>query len=343
MTDEVDQNTILITGGAGFIGSNFIAYFLDQYPAYHIINLDKLTYAGSKENMSDFVKDSRHTFVQGDICDQKLLSQIFASNRIDGVIHFAAESHVDRSIEGPDAFVQTNIVGTYFLLEAAKKAWERTSSGQEESPRFHHISTDEVYGSLGKEGYFNEQSPYAPNSPYSASKAASDHLVRSYHHTYGMNICITHCSNNYGPLQNDEKLIPTIIRNAIEGRPIPIYGDGSNVRDWLYVADHCDAIDKVYHKGRAGETYTIGACNELDNMSMATHICEQLDIYYPKAKGSYKEQITLVADRPGHDFRYAIDATKMSKELGWKPQTEFNKGLLKTINWFVKKYKIQTV
>ncbi len=345
MTDEVENNTILVTGGAGFIGSNFIAYFLDKHPTVHILNLDKLTYAGSKENMSGFLENPRHSFVHGDICDQNLLDHLFASNRINGVIHFAAESHVDRSIEGPDAFIQTNIVGTYTLLEAARKSWVRDTPKHKEKqlPRFHHISTDEVYGSLGKEGYFNEESPYAPNSPYSASKAASDHLVRSYHHTYDMNTCITHCSNNYGPAQNDEKLIPTIIKNAMEGKPIPIYGDGSNVRDWLFVTDHCEAIEKVYYQGAGGETYTIGGNNELDNMTMARLICDQMDLDHPRAEGSYTEQITLVDDRPGHDFRYAIDSGKISRDLNWQPRTDFKEGLRKTINWFVKKYNTQTV
>ena len=345
MTDEVENNTILVTGGAGFIGSNFIAYFLHKHPTVHILNLDKLTYAGSKENMSGFLENPRHSFVHGDICDKKLLDQLFEANRIRGVIHFAAESHVDRSIEGPDAFIQTNIVGTYALLEAARKSWLKDTPLHKEKqlPRFHHISTDEVYGSLGKEGYFNEESPYAPNSPYSASKAASDHLVRSYHHTYGMNTCITHCSNNYGPAQNDEKLIPTIIRKAMEGKPIPIYGDGSNVRDWLFVTDHCEAIDKVYYEGAGGETYTIGGNNELDNMTMARFICDQMDLDHPRAEGSYTEQITLVDDRPGHDFRYAIDSGKISRDLNWQPRTEFKEGLRKTINWFVKKYNTQTV
>ncbi|NND15974.1 MAG: dTDP-glucose 4,6-dehydratase [Eudoraea sp.] len=342
MTDAVDQKILLVTGGAGFIGSNFIKYYLEKYPNSHIVNLDKLTYAGSKENMSDFFDDPRHSFVHGDICDQKLVEQVFAANRVGGVIHFAAESHVDRSIDEPDAFIETNVVGTYILLQAAKKAWNRSSLKEEQLPRFHHISTDEVYGSLGKEGYFNEQSPYAPNSPYSASKAASDHFVRSYHYTYGMNTCITHCSNNYGPAQNDEKLIPTIIRNAIEGNPIPIYGDGSNVRDWLYVIDHCEAIDMVFHGGTAGETYAIGARNELDNLMMANHICDLLDSLNPGANSSYKEQITLVKDRPGHDFRYAIDSTKISSEVGWKPRTDFRNGLQKTIKWYIDKYKIQT-
>ncbi len=334
--------SILITGGAGFIGSNFIPYFLDKYPDYRIINLDLLTYAGSLENLKEVENHSRYRFIKGNICNRELVEYIFNEYDIRGVIHFAAESHVDNSIKNPGVFVETNVIGTYTLIDVAKNYWmERPFVYKKEykNCRFHHISTDEVYGTLGEVGLFTEKTPYAPNSPYSASKAASDMIVRSYNKTYGLNTVITNCSNNYGPKQHDEKLIPTIIRSAIRGRSIPIYGDGKNIRDWLYVLDHCEGIDLVYHKGRAGETYNIGGENERTNIYIANKICEILDELYPRKDGeSYKEQITFVPDRPGHDRRYAIDATKIKTELGWKPVESFESGIVKTVKWYLGKY-----
>ena len=335
--DKSSLKNILITGGAGFIGSNFIAYFLDKYPDYSIVNLDKLTYAGSLENLADIDNNDRYYFIKGDICDQDLVDSIFREHNIDGVIHFAAESHVDRSIDEPSQFIKTNIEGTYVLLEVARKHWSANSEDLS-SYRFHHISTDEVYGSLGATGHFDEASAYAPNSPYSASKAASDFLVRSYHKTYGLNVVTSNCSNNYGPRQHDEKLIPTVIRNAVRGQEIPIYGDGSNVRDWLYVEDHCLAIDMVFHNGRAGETYLIGGDGECNNLDITGQICEILNRKYPKDSGSYSDQISFVKDRPGHDFRYAINAAKVRSELNWKPEESLLTGLEKTVNWYLKKY-----
>ena len=333
-------HTILITGGAGFIGSNFIPYFLEKHPEYSIINLDKLTYAGNPENLKECEANPRYTFVKGDICDAELVNGIFARHDIKGVIHFAAESHVDNSITGPLPFIQTNLLGTFTLLEAARKHW-MTAPGQHKPGysgcRFHHISTDEVYGTLSETGLFMETTPYAPNSPYSASKAGSDFLVRAYHHTYGMNVTTTNCSNNYGPKQHDEKLIPTIIRRALAWQTIPIYGDGKNVRDWLYVLDHCKGIDLVFHKGIAGETYNIGGRNERNNLQIANTICGIMDELRPAAGGkSYRELITFVKDRAGHDRRYAIDATKIEKELGWKAEENFETGIRKTVEWYMK-------
>ncbi len=320
-----------MTGCAGFIGSNFIPYFLEKYSGYHLINLDLLTYAGDLENLKEIDGHPRYTFIKGDICDRALVESIFRDYDIEGVIHFAAESHVDNSIVNPDVFIKTNIEGTFTLLDVAYKTWGKGSAN-----RFHHISTDEVYGTLGSEGLFTEKTPYAPNSPYSASKASSDMIVRSYHHTYGMNTIITNCSNNYGPKQHAEKLIPTIIRNAINGNPIPIYGDGKNIRDWLYVLDHCKGIDLAFHKGSAGETYNIGGRNERDNNYIADKICSILDALKPKNNGkSYKEQITYVTDRLGHDRRYAIDATKIETELGWRAEENFESGIAKTIKWYL--------
>ena len=331
---------ILITGGAGFIGSNFVPYFVEKYPEYHIVNLDKLTYAGNLDNLKECEIMSNYTFVKGDICDAEMLEELFAKYDIRGVIHFAAESHVDNSIKGPRAFINTNIVGTFNLLEAARAYWldksDKYKSGYENC-RFHHISTDEVYGSLGDTGYFKETTPYAPNSPYSASKASSDFLVRAYHHTFGMDVTTSNCSNNYGPKQHSEKLIPTIIRNALTEHPIPIYGKGINVRDWLYVLDHCKAIDLIYHKGKSGETYNIGSHNERSNLQIANTICAILDKKKPRADGKkYAELITFVTDRAGHDFRYAIDATKLTDELGWKAEETFETGILKTVEWYVR-------
>jgi dTDP-glucose 4,6-dehydratase len=332
------MKSILVTGCAGFIGSNFVPYFLDKYPAYQIINLDLLTYAGNLDNLQEIEGNQRYTFVQGDICDRELLEKLFQKHDIRSVIHFAAESHVDNSIKNPGVFVQTNVNGTFTLIDVAYKYWMQKpfifKLGYEEC-RFHHISTDEVYGTLGETGLFTESTPYAPNSPYSASKAGSDMIVRSYYHTYGMNTVITNCSNNYGPKQHNEKLIPTIIRKAVNGENIPIYGDGKNIRDWLYVLDHCKGIDLVYHSGLVGEVYNIGGRNERNNNYIANKVCEILDELRPKTTGSYKDQITYVEDRAGHDRRYAIDATKIETELGWKADESFESGIVKTIKWYL--------
>ena len=333
-----ERSNILITGGAGFIGSNFICHLLKVNLNVNIINLDKLTYAGSKDNLQEVENNDRYIFIKGDITDISLVRKIFKEHALDSIINFAAESHVDNSIDRPADFIKTNIEGTFCLLEVAREFW-KPSPGESGNNRFHHISTDEVYGSLGKEGFFTEESPYAPNSPYSASKAASDFLVRSYHHTYGMNVVTSNCSNNYGPRQHDEKLIPTIIRTALAGEAIPIYGDGSNIRDWIFVEDHCKGIYRVFQSGKAGETYLIGADNEYDNLYIAQKVCEVLDRLHPKSNGSYADQISFVTDRPGHDFRYAIDATKIKKELNWYPEESFYAGLEKTIKWYLEKYK----
>mgnify|MGYP000238779319 CR=1 FL=1 len=333
--------TILITGGAGFIGSNFIPYFLEQHNNAHIINLDKLTYAGELSNLKEIENHDRYTFVKGDICDRELIENLFKTYDFKSVIHFAAESHVDNSIEKPDEFIKTNVIGTFNLIDVAKNHWMEEPfkvKKDYENARFHHISTDEVFGTLGKTGLFTESTPYAPNSPYSASKASSDFVVRSYFHTYGMNVVTTNCSNNYGPKQHDEKLIPTIIRKAIQGDNIPIYGDGQNVRDWLYVLDHCVGIDLVFQKGTSGEVYNIGGKNERNNLYIAHTICAILDELLPQ-NTFYKEQITFVKDRPGHDFRYAIDASKIESELGWKASENFETGIKKTVKWYLKKYK----
>ena len=336
------MKNILITGGAGFIGSNFVPYFLNKYSEYNLINLDKLTYAGDLVNLREVKSEDRYTFVQGDICDRSLIEELFKQYNFQGVIHFAAESHVDNSIEGPEAFINTNINGTFTLIDVARKYWmnspfEKKSEFKE--ARFHHISTDEVYGTLGETGFFKETTPYAPNSPYSASKASSDMLVRSYFHTYGLNVVTTNCSNNYGPKQHDEKLIPVIIRKALNGENIPIYGDGKNIRDWLYVLDHCKGIDLVFHKGKSGETYNIGGRNERNNNEVANTICEILDKKSPRKDGlSYQSQITYVKDRAGHDRRYAIDASKIEGELGWKADENFDSGISLTVDWYIKKY-----
>ncbi|GAB5473174.1 MAG: dTDP-glucose 4,6-dehydratase [Maribacter sp.] len=342
MNIKAKQKTLLVTGGAGFIGSNFIPYFLQNNPHDVMVNLDKLTYAGNLNNLGEVADDERYHFVEGDICDAQLVNHLFKEHNIDGIIHFAAESHVDNSIESPDSFIKTNIEGTFTLLEAARMHWlespNQVKAGFEHA-RFHHISTDEVYGSLGSEGFFTENTAYAPNSPYSASKASSDFLVRSYFHTYGLNVVTSNCSNNYGPKQHNEKLIPTIIRKALEGESIPIYGDGTNVRDWLFVLDHCQGIEQVFKSGQAGETYVIGGNNEHNNLYIAERICDLLDKEYPKSAGSYRDQISFVKDRPGHDYRYAIDATKIKTELSWTPQENFDSGLRKTITWYSKKYQ----
>ncbi|MGY8908525.1 MAG: dTDP-glucose 4,6-dehydratase [Flavobacteriales bacterium] len=333
---------ILITGGAGFIGSNFIPYFLKNNSEHYIVNLDLLTYAGDLQNLQEVEDNENYTFVKGDICNRKLLEDLFNEHQFNGVIHFAAESHVDNSIKNPDAFIKTNVNGTFTVLDVAKNHWLDSSNNYKEAfknARFHHISTDEVYGTLGEEGLFTEETPYAPNSPYSASKASSDFLVRSYFHTYRLNVVTTNCSNNYGPKQHQEKLIPTIIRKAIAGEDIPIYGDGKNIRDWLYVLDHCNAIELAFKKGKAGETYNVGGNNEHTNLFIANSICAILDKVYPK-KNSYKQQITFVKDRLGHDFRYAIDASKIERELGWKAKENFESGIEKTIDWYLKKMKV---
>jgi len=333
-------HSILVTGCAGFIGSNFIPYFLDKYPDYNIINLDLLTYAGNLKNLKECENNPRYKFIKGDIRNRKQVKSIFSEYNIQGVIHFAAESHVDNSIENPGIFIETNVNGTFTLLDVAYKHWmNRPFSYKEEYKdcRFHHISTDEVYGTLNETDLFTEETPYAPNSPYSASKAASDMIVRSYQETYGLNTVITNCSNNYGPKQHDEKLIPTIIRKALAGENIPIYGDGKNIRDWLYVLDHCKGIDLVYHSGKVGNVYNIGGRNERTNVQIVDTICTILDEKVPSTK-SYKELITFVEDRAGHDRRYAIDATKIETELGWKADEDFDSGIVKTIDWYLAKY-----
>lgn len=336
------MKNILVTGGAGFIGANFVVHFVQNHPEYKVINLDVLTYAGDLENVKEVETAPNYEFVQGDICDKEFIDALFAKYQFTDVIHFAAESHVDNSISGPEAFVKTNVLGTFNLLDAARKLWMSAPNQYNDAfktSRFHHISTDEVYGTLGEEGLFTETTPYAPNSPYSASKASSDLLVRSYFHTYGMNVVTTNCSNNYGPKQHDEKLIPTIIRKCLSGQNIPIYGDGKNVRDWLYVLDHCKGIELVFFKGRSGETYNVGGRNERNNLYIANTICELLNEMAPKAEGKYQDLITFVKDRPGHDLRYAIDATKLETELGWQADENFETGIKKTIAWYLAKYK----
>ncbi|QDR82011.1 dTDP-glucose 4,6-dehydratase [Sporomusa termitida] len=329
------MGTIFVTGGAGFIGSNFIHIALKQQEV-RIVNLDKLTYAGNLDSLADIENKARYTFVQGDICDQAVVAELLTKYQPMAIVHFAAESHVDRSIDGPDEFIKTNINGTFTLLEAARKYWRELSAEGRNKFRFLHISTDEVYGSLGETGYFTEETPYAPNSPYSASKAASDHLVRAYYHTYGLPVLMTNCSNNYGPFQFPEKLIPLMIINALEGKPLPVYGTGRNIRDWLYVEDHCQAILTVLEKGSVGEKYNIGGHNEMTNMCIVHTLCDILDTSRPRSDGkSYREQITFVKDRPGHDLRYAIDASKIQRQLGWVPAETFATGIIKTVNWYL--------
>ena len=332
--------TILITGGAGFIGSNFVPYFIQKYPEYEIINLDKLTYAGNLNNLKECEGMLNYIFVQGDICNRGLIEKLFSGFDIRGVIHFAAESHVDNSIKNPGAFIKSNIEGTFTLIDVAFRHWMngpgKVKEGYEDC-RFHHISTDEVYGALGQEGFFTETTPYAPNSPYSASKASSDFIVRAYHHTFGMNVTTSNCSNNYGPKQHHEKLIPTIITNALAEKPLPIYGKGENVRDWLYVLDHCKAIDLIFHEGKSGETYNVGGHNERNNITIVKTICAILDEKCPRSNGhKYEELISFVQDRAGHDFRYAIDASKLEKELNWHADETFDTGIVKTVEWYIK-------
>ncbi|MCL2336161.1 MAG: dTDP-glucose 4,6-dehydratase [Firmicutes bacterium] len=354
------HNTMLVTGGAGFIGSNFIRHMLNTYPELTVVNLDSLTYAGNLDSLADLMDDpadpagfagpvgfadptgpvgsvgSRHVFVRGGIEEASLVQFILSRYRPRAVVNFAAESHVDRSIDGPADFIRTNVTGTCCLLEAVRSYYHSLTAGEREPFRFLHVSTDEVYGSLGPDGYFTEATPYAPNSPYSASKAASDHLVRAWHHTYGLPVLTTNCSNNYGPYQFPEKLIPLMILNALDGKPLPIYGDGQNVRDWLYVLDHCRAIDAVLGRGRPGEVYNIGGNSEKTNLTIVQTICDTLDKLSPRQDGlPYRNQITFVADRPGHDRRYAIDAAKIRTELGWQPEEDFTSGMQKTIEWYL--------
>jgi len=330
------MSTILVTGGAGFIGSNFVLDWLSQSDE-PVINLDALTYAGNLENLSALQGDPRHIFVKGDIGDFDLVAKLLAEHQPSAVVNFAAESHVDRSIHGPEDFIQTNIVGTFRLLEAVRAWYGQLEIDAQNAFRFLHVSTDEVYGSLEMtDPAFAETSRYEPNSPYSASKAASDHLVRAYHHTYGLPVLTTNCSNNYGPYHFPEKLIPLVIHNALAGKPLPIYGDGQQIRDWLYVKDHCSAIRRVLEAGRAGETYNVGGWNEKPNLDVVHTLCAILDELSPRADGKpYKEQITYVKDRPGHDRRYAIDASKLERELGWKPAETFETGIRKTVQWYL--------
>lgn len=328
--------TILVTGSAGFIGSNFVLDWLTESNE-KVISLDKLTYAGNRQNLVSLEGDDRHVFVQGDIGDSSLVSQLLAEHKPRAIINFAAESHVDRSIHGPEDFVQTNVVGTFRLLEAARAYWRDLAEPLQADFRFLHVSTDEVYGSLSDDApAFREDNRYEPNSPYSASKAASDHLVRAYHHTYGLPVLTTNCSNNYGPYHFPEKLIPLIIHNALSGKALPIYGDGQQIRDWLYVKDHCAAIRRVLEAGRTGETYNVGGWNEKANLEVVHTLCDILDEERPLSAGrSYRDLITFVKDRPGHDRRYAIDATRLEQELGWKPAETFETGIRKTVRWYL--------
>ncbi len=329
---------MLVTGGAGFIGSHFIHYALRNDPQLQIINVDLLTYAGSLANMQSLAEDKRYRFIQADITDKATMTQIFSEYHVDTVVHFAAESHVDRSITGPAAFIQTNIVGTFTLLEVAREYWLEKRGLNGDTCRFHHVSTDEVFGSLTPDDPpFTEVTPYAPNSPYSASKAASDHLVRAYFTTYGLPITMTNCSNNYGPWQHPEKFIPTVIRSCLEGKSIPIYGNGKNKRDWLYVEDHCVALDLVLRKAKPGATYNIGGEGEYENITIATKICTMLDAMMPQ-NSSYQRLLSFVVDRPGHDFRYAMQIDKINNDLQWWPQTGLDRGLMNTILWYSKIY-----
>lgn len=323
--------TIIITGGAGFIGSHVVRLFVTKYPDYKIINLDALTYAGNLENLKDIEDAPNYTFVKADITDAQHINEVFAQYQPDGIIHLAAESHVDRSITNPNAFIQTNVMGTANLLNAAREIWKDSFEGK----RFYHVSTDEVYGSLGETGFFLETTPYDPQSPYSASKAASDHLVRAYGNTYGLPFVLTNCSNNYGPNHFPEKLIPLFINNIRNNKSLPVYGDGKYTRDWLYVIDHARAIDTVFHNGKNGETYNIGGFNEWQNIELVKLLCEKMDEKLGREPGTSAQLITYIKDRPGHDRRYAIDATKIKNELGWEPSVTFEEGLAKTIDWYL--------
>lgn len=329
------MRNILVTGGAGFIGCNFVRHLLGTRPEVHVVNLDALTYAGSRENLKELPGKERHEFVHGDIRDRTLVGDLLRKHQIDSVVHFAAESHVDRSILGPEPFMQTNVIGTFVLLEAARQYWLAEPGSAPSAHRFHHVSTDEVYGSLGpSDPPFSESTPYAPNSPYAASKAASDHLVRAYGHTYGLQVTISNCSNNYGPYQFPEKLIPLMILNALVGKPLPVYGDGQQIRDWLYVEDHCEALQAVLARGRPGETYNIGGGNQPANLTIVQTICDMLDELRPAA-ASHHQLIQYVVDRPGHDRRYAMDISKIRRELGWSPRHSLSEGLRRTVEWFL--------
>jgi dTDP-glucose 4,6-dehydratase len=326
--------TILVTGGAGFIGSCLVRQLVGQGGA-RVVNLDKLTYAGNLDSLADVSNCPEHVFVQGDVCDRRLLAGIFEQYRPGAVIHLAAESHVDRSIDAPAAFVQTNVVGTFELLDAARGHWAGLPSDQRDAFRFLHVSTDEVYGSLGPAGAFGETTPYDPSSPYAASKAAADHFARAYHRTYGLPVIVTNCSNNYGPYQFPEKLIPLMTLNALEGKPLPVYGDGRQVRDWLYVEDHCQALQAVLERGRPGEVYNIGGCAEQTNLDVVRKICDTVDRLRPRSAGSRRDLIEMVRDRPGHDRRYAMDISKIQRELGWQPTQSFDSGLAATVEWYL--------
>ncbi|MBK9337282.1 MAG: dTDP-glucose 4,6-dehydratase [Lewinellaceae bacterium] len=323
--------TILITGGAGFIGSHVVRLFVRKYPQYRIVNLDALTYAGNLANLRDVEQADNYIFERGDIRQQDIVSALFQQYNFDGVIHLAAESHVDRSIANPLAFVETNVLGTVNLLNVARQFWGNEPAGK----RFYHISTDEVYGSLGEEGFFTEETPYDPRSPYSASKASSDHFVRAYFHTFGLPVVLSNCSNNYGPCQFPEKLIPLMINNIRENKPLPVYGEGKNTRDWLWVADHAAAIDLIFHQGKAGETYNIGGNNEWKNLDLVEKLCDIMDDLLGRPAGASRQLITFVKDRPGHDLRYAIDASKIRRELGWEPTIQFEEGFRQTAQWYI--------
>ncbi|RTZ74609.1 MAG: dTDP-glucose 4,6-dehydratase [Candidatus Neomarinimicrobiota bacterium] len=326
----------IVTGGSGFIGTNFIRFMLNNGFAERIINLDKLTYAGNPQNLLEYDNDKRYAFAQGDICDQELVQELFILHKPDVVVNFAAESHVDRSIDGPSDFIRTNISGTYTLLQKSLRYYQSLTKEDQKSFRFHHISTDEVFGSLDNDGIFTEETPYDPSSPYSASKASSDHLVRAWHRTYGLPIIISNCSNNYGPYQFPEKLIPLMILNCLQEKPLPVYGTGENIRDWLFVDDHCDAIHTIIEKGEIGETYNVGGNNEIKNIDIVKTICNLLDNIRPSENlKSYQELITFVKDRPGHDLRYAIDSSKLQNKLGWSPKETFETGIRKTIEWYL--------
>lgn len=327
----MSKKKLLITGGAGFIGSHVVRLFVQKYPDYHIVNLDKLTYAGNLENLKEVENAANYTFVKGDIVDSAFINQLFTDHQFDGVIHLAAESHVDRSISNPMAFIETNILGTVNLLNAARHSWKGDTKGK----LFYHISTDEVYGTLGEEGLFTEETAYDPRSPYSASKASSDHLVRAYYHTYDLPVLISNCSNNYGSHQFPEKLIPLCINNIKKGLPLPIYGDGKYTRDWLWVNDHARAIDVIFHEGVLGETYNIGGHNEWKNIDLVHVLCDTMDELLDKPAGTSRELITFVKDRQGHDRRYAIDAGKIAKELGWEPSVTFEQGMKETVQWYL--------
>ena len=335
----VMENVILITGGAGFIGANFINYYAQKYPDHMIVNADKLTYAAELNNID--VK-TNYQFMHVDLADNNQVNKLFNNYQFTSVFHFAAESHVDNSISGPEAFLKSNVNGTFYLLQACYEQWMQAPNQAKDGKvnnRFHHISTDEVYGSLIGDGAFTETTAYAPNSPYSATKAGSDFLVRSYFHTYGLNTVTTNCSNNFGPFQHDEKLIPVIIRKALNGEEIPIYGNGKNIRDWLFVKDHCEAIEQVFLKGKSGETYNVGGNNEIENIKLCQMICGHLDQIRPNENGkNYSDQIKFVEDRPGHDFRYAINISKIKSDIGWEPKTQFQTALNDTINWYLQKY-----